>query len=127
MKKDEILEKDHKESKELKENMRMNLKYELDVKLEKEYNDFKEELEQKSPKEIIEKAYELVMRHEIKEDIRYRELSLTELKALVNTKDVLSKCYDEWEENSSTLDEAIYPVMDNAIEIIERDFIEEEK
>ena len=45
----------------------MKLKQELYDKLEKEYNDFIEDLKTKTPDEIINKSYEKVMKEELKE------------------------------------------------------------
>lgn len=99
------------------------LKMDLNEKVEQEYADFKKELEQKSPKEIIEKAYELVVKEQIKDELKEKNLVEDELKALLKEKDLLSECYEDWRNSDGRLGE----VISYTIELIEQEYKKENK
>lgn len=103
------------------------LKMDLNEKVEREYASFKKELEQKSPKEIIEKAYELVVKQEIKDELKEKNLTKDELKALLKEKDLLSECYEDWRNSDGRLGEVISYTIDDSIEIIEQEYKKENK
>ncbi len=103
------------------------LKMDLNEKVEQEYASFKKELEQKSPKEIIEKAYELVVKQEIKDELKEKNLTKDELKALLKEKDLLSECYEDWRNSDGRLGEVISYTIDDSIEIIEQEYKKENK
>ncbi len=103
------------------------LKMDLNEKVEQEYASFKKELEQKSPKEIIEKAYELVVKEQIKEELKEKNLTGDELKALLKEKDLLSECYEDWRNSDGRLGEVISYTIDDSIEIIEQEYKKENK
>ena len=66
-------------------------------KAKSEQDKFVEELKKSTPEQIIEQAYELVMREDILitfEDNTYLEPK--EIKALLKIPDVLSTCYNHW-------------------------------
>ena len=103
------------------------LKMDLNEKVEREYASFKKELEQKTPKEIIEKAYELVVKQEIKDELKEKNLTKDELKALLKEKDLLSECYEDWRNSDGRLGEVISYTIDDSIEIIEQEYKKENK
>lgn len=103
------------------------LKMDLNKKVEQEYANFKKELEQKSPKEIIEKAYELVVKEQIKDELKEKNLVEDELKALLKEKDLLSECYEDWRNSDGRLGDVISYTIDNTIELIEQEYKKENK
>lgn len=103
------------------------LKMDLNEKVKQEYANFKKELEQKSPKEIIEKAYELVVKEQIKDELKEKNLVEDELKALLKEKDLLSECYEDWRNSDGRLGEVISYTIDNTIELIEQEYKKENK
>lgn len=103
------------------------LKMDLNEKVEQEYANFKKELEQKSPKEIIEKAYELVVKEQIKDELKEKNLVEDELKALLKEKDLLSECYEDWRNSDGRLGEVISYTIDDTIELIEQEYKKENK
>lgn len=103
------------------------LKMDLNEKVEQEYANFKKELEQKSPKEIIEKAYELVVKEQIKDELKEKNLVEDELKALIKEKDLLSECYEDWRNSDGRLGDVISYTIDNTIELIEQEYKKENK
>lgn len=103
------------------------LKMDLNEKVEQEYANFKKKLEQKSPKEIIEKAYELVVKEQIKDELKEKNLVEDELKALIKEKDLLSECYEDWGNSDGRLGDVISYTIDNTIELIEQEYKKENK
>lgn len=94
------------------------LKQKLIEKLEKELRDFKEDLRQKSPDEIIESAYQLTVKTLIIGEMNEKNLDYYELKALIKQKDLLAELYEDWRNSDGRLSENISYEMDNSIKII---------
>ena len=94
------------------------LKEKLIEKLEKELQDYKGFLRQKSPDEIIESAYELTVRTLIIGEMNEKNLDYYELKALIKQKDLLAEFYEDWRNSDGRLGENISYEMDNSIKII---------
>lgn len=65
-----------------------NLDYELAKKLDKEFNMYKKNLREKSKDEIIKNAYQLIVKEEIKEELKYMDLYDEEKKILI-CKDII--------------------------------------
>lgn len=94
------------------------LKQKLIEKLEKELRDFKEDLRQKSPDEIIESAYQLTVKTLIIGEMNEKNLDYYELKALIKQKYLLAELYEDWRNSDGRLGENISYEMDNSIKII---------
>lgn len=94
------------------------LKEKLIEKLEKELQDYKGFLRQKSPDEIIESAYELTVRTLIIGEMNGKNLDYYELKALIKQKDLLEELYEDWRNSDGSMGENISYEMDNSIKII---------
>ena len=94
------------------------LKEKLIEKLEKELQDYKGFLRQKSPDEIIESAYELTVRTLIIGEMNEKNLDYYELKALIKQKDLLAELYEDWRNSDGSMGENISYEMDNSIKII---------
>ena len=85
------------------------------------------EVSENASKEIIEKAYELVEKKEIKDELKEKNLTKDELKALLKEKDLLSECYEDWRNSDGRLGEVISYTIDDSIEIIEQEYKKENK
>ena len=95
-----------------------DLKQKLIEKLEIELEDYKEFLRQKSPDEIIESAYQLIVKDTIIDEMKEKNLDYYELKVLIKQKDLLAELYEDWRNSDGRLGENISYEMDNSIKII---------
>lgn len=94
------------------------LKQKLIEKLDKELQEYKGYLRQKSPNEIIESAYQLTVKTLIIGEMSEKNLNYYELKALIKQKDLLAEFYEDWRNSDGRLGENISYEMDNSIKII---------
>ena len=94
------------------------LKQKLIQKLDKELQEYKGYLRQKSPDEIIESAYQLTVKTLIIGEMSEKNLDYYELKALIKQKDLLAEFYEDWRNSDGRLGENISYEMDNSIKII---------
>ncbi len=94
------------------------LKQKLIEKLDKELQEYKSYLRQKSPNEIIESAYQLTVKTLIIGEMSEKNLDYYELKALIKQKDLLAEFYEDWRNSDGRLGENISYEMDNSIKII---------
>ena len=94
------------------------LKQKLIEKLDKELQEYKGYLRQKSPNEIIESAYQLTVKTLIIGEMSEKNLDYYELKALIKQKDLLAEFYEDWRNSDGRLGENISYEMDNSIKII---------
>ena len=85
------------------------------------------EVSENASKEIIEKAYELVVKQEIKDELKEKNLTKDELKALLKEKDLLSECYEDWRNADGRLGETIYPTIVDTIDVITSEYEKENK
>lgn len=69
------------------------LKEKLDIKIQQEYDKFIEKLMKLSPKEIIERSYEKIFKEEIISMIQGKELSKSEINALLKVDYPLDALY----------------------------------
>lgn len=95
-----------------------DLKQKLIEKLDKELQEYKGYLRQKSPNEIIESAYQLTVKTLIIGEMSEKNLDYYELKALIKQKDLLAEFYEDWRNSDGRLGENISYEMDNSIKII---------
>ena len=98
------------------------LKDQLDKKIDKEFNDFIQELKRCKPEVILERAYEKVSKEEMIYKIKDRDYSLGELKALLKTDGILDECYDEWLKSDGNFNEVLEYAVDKRIELIKDDY-----
>ena len=97
---------------------KQELEEQLIKKLEDELKTFKKELRQKTPDEIMENAYQLVVKTLIIGEMSEKNLDYFELKALIKHKDLLSELYEDWIHSDLKLGENVSYEMDNSITII---------
>lgn len=65
-------------------------------KVQAEYDAFIEELKQMTPEQVIDKAYEKVIKEDLVTEIQHGSLEQTEAKALYREKYPLDRMYQEW-------------------------------
>lgn len=68
----------------------------LQTKLEREFNHFKKGLKKLPKSKIIDKAYEIVVKEEIKDMLTYMDLHDAEKEMLFLQDDILNEFYHDW-------------------------------
>ncbi len=92
------------------------LKDDLIKKLEKEYNEFKEMYMSLSPKEMVDRAYELVVKQELLDSFNYdMGYDKEEIQALLKQDNLLQQAYDEWLDTDGNLRSALEFSVDNVV------------
>ncbi len=94
------------------------LKEKLFKKVEKELDDFKEDLKQKAPEEIIENAYKLTAMEGIIGELKERSFDIDEIKALLKEDNLLEEFYEDFRNSDSKLCEIVQYQMEDTIDII---------
>lgn len=84
----------------------------LDEKLDNEFTSFCENAKTKSPQEILNSAYEITVKEEIKDSLKSMELYPLEVSALLKQKDILSEFYHDW----LNVDTSLGEVLENSIQ-----------
>lgn len=112
---------------EMENKKEVMIKQEFIEKIEQEYATLKQVLEQKTPKEIIAKAYELVVKEQIKDELKYRNYDKSELKALLKRKDILEEFYQDWRNADGRLGEVLENTIDDTINIIRDNYTKEKR
>ena len=90
-----------------------NLKDLLYKKASKEQEDYIEHLKTLPPKQIIDRAYEKVMRDDILITFEDESLSDKQIEALSKLEYPLSACYYEWQKNDVTYMDRLLEVVDD--------------
>ena len=112
---------------EMENKKEVMIKQEFIEKIEQEYATLKQVLEQKTPKEIIAKAYELVVKEQIKDELKYRNYDKSELKALLKRKDILEEFYQDWRNADGRLGEILENTIDDTINIIRDNYTKKKR
>lgn len=84
---------DYKEYEKIKV---IDLDLALQTKLEREFNHFKKGLKKLPKSKIIDKAYEIVVKEEIKDMLTYMDLHDAEKEMLFLQDDILNEFYQDW-------------------------------
>ena len=92
----------------------------LETKLEREFNHFKKGLKKLPKGKIIEKAYELVCKEEIKEELKYMELHDAEKEMMIIQGDILDEFYHDWLNEDSNLGESMQNSIGNSLAMLTR-------
>ena len=74
----------------------VDLDFALQTKLEREFNHFKKGLKKLPKSKIIDKAYEIVVKEEIKDMLTYMDLHDAEKEMLFLQDDILNEFYKDW-------------------------------
>lgn len=97
-----------------------NFDYLLEKKLEKEFNAFREKLKTKSPEEIIDKAYELIVKEEIKEELKNMKLHDQEKVIMIDQDDLLTEFYHDWLDTDVPLGDALKYTLEESVASLTR-------
>lgn len=97
----------------------LNLK--LYNKMSAEFEKFKEELLNSSPQEVLDRAYEYVIKDDIVLSLEYSDLTVSRADALLKSENSLDEVYDAWMESESSHMDEIREVLDSAAESLIRD------
>jgi len=97
-------------------------------KLETEYQEYVCEIKQKNSEEIIKNAYELVIKEDIIETLKYRNLDENKILSLLNKNELLNDLYNDWIKADVTpvLDH-LYDVVKERIEDLTEEYVEKKK
>jgi len=97
-----------------------NFDYLLEKKLEKEFNAFREKLKTKSPEEIIDKAYELIVKEEIKEELKNMKLHDQEKVIMIDQDDLLTEFYHDWLDTDVPLGDVLKDTLEESVASLTR-------
>jgi hypothetical protein len=114
----------------LKENMNIeeiDLDTILSFKLDKEFNNFCESLKEKTPDEIIKKAYEITVKEELKEEIKNMNLHDKEKAIMIDQKDLLNEFYHDWLDTDVPLGESLRETLDESVATLTRYYGKQDK
>ena len=97
-----------------------NFDFLLEKKLEKEFNAFREKLKTKSPEEIIDKAYELIVKEEIKEELKNMKLHDQEKVIMIDQDDLLTEFYHDWLDTDVPLGDVLKDTLEESVASLTR-------
>lgn len=92
----------------------------LNQKLEREFKDFCNEMEEKKPKEIVKKAYEITVKEELKEEIKNMRLEEKEKAIMIDQNDLLTEFYHDWLNTDIPLGESLRDTLEDSVAMITR-------
>ena len=92
----------------------------LETMLDRELNQFKKKLKRLPRGKIIEKAYELVCKEEIKEELKYMELHDAEKELMLIRGNILQEFYNDWLDEDTTLGESMQNSISESIAMMTR-------
>ena len=92
----------------------------LETMLEREFNHFKKGLKKIPKGKIIERAYELVCKEEIKEELKYMELHDAEKELMLIRGNILQEFYNDWLDEDTTLGESMQNSISESIAMMTR-------
>ena len=92
----------------------------LETMLEREFNQFKRGLKKLPKGKIIEKAYELICKEEIKEELKYMELHDAEKEMMLIQGDILDEFYKDWLNEDAQLGESMQNSISESIGMLTR-------
>ena len=94
---------------------KINLDCELERKLEREFNNFKKDLNKLPKNKIIEKAYEITSKEEIKDTLINMDLHELEKEIIVLQEDVLNEFYHDWLDCDVPLGESMQYCIEESV------------
>ena len=92
----------------------------LSVKLDKEFDDFCENLKTKTPEEIIEKSYEITVKDELKEEIKNMNLHDKEKAIMIEQNDLLTEFYHDWLDTDVPLGDVLKETLEESVSTLTR-------
>lgn len=97
------------------------LNLQLYNKMSAEFEKFKEELLNSSPQEVLDRAYEYIIKDDIVLSLEHSDLTASRADALLKSENSLDEVYDAWMESESSHMDEIREVLDSAAESLIRD------
>lgn len=97
------------------------LNLQLYNKMSAEFEKFKEELLNSSPQEVLDRAYEYIIKDDIVLSLEYSDLTASRADTLLKSENSLDEVYDAWMESESSHMDEIREVLDSAAESLIRD------
>ena len=119
MKSDNLLNKTEYENNERGVEV-IDLDLALETMLEREFNHFKKGLKKLPKGKIIDKAYELICKEEIKEELKYMELHDEEKEMMLIQGDILDEFYKDWLNEDTQLGESMQNSISESIGMLTR-------
>ncbi len=92
----------------------------LDEKLEREYTKFCNTLKTKSPEEIIDKAYELTVKRELKDEIKALSWHDKEMAIMIDQVDLLDEFYHDWLNTDIALGDVLIDSLEDSVSMLTR-------
>ena len=103
---------------EIEKETRAELEQKLEEKIDNEYEKLVEELKQSTPEQIIERAYELVIKEEMTYKFKCRWYEIETLQTLLNTDEILQHFYDKWLKSDGGIDEVLEDTVSDEINFL---------
>ena len=97
------------------------LNLQLYNKMSAEYEKFKEELLNSSPQEVLDRAYEYIIKDDIVLSLEYTDLTASRADALLKSEKSLDDVYDAWMDSESSHMNEIRDILDSAADALIRD------
>lgn len=91
------------------------LNIELNKKLNDEFETYKKKVIKKSPEEIINTAYELTVKEEIKDLLTFMNLDDREVKMLLKENNLLDYFYEDWLDTDVPLSDSIEMTIEDSL------------
>jgi hypothetical protein len=116
----------------IKENKNLNIEeIDLDkilsVKLDKEFNDFCENLKTHTPEEIISRAYEITVKDELKEEIKNMNLYDKEKAIMIDQNNLLTEFYHDWLDTDVPLGDILKETLEESVATLTRYYGKQDK
>ncbi len=99
----------------------------LSVKLDKEFDNFCENLKTKTPEEIIEKSYEITVKDELKEEIKNMNLHDKEKAIMIEQNDLLTEFYHDWLDTDVPLGDVLKETLEESVSTLTRYYGKQDK
>lgn len=108
----------------IKENNKINSKKDLDEmlsnKLEREFKEFRKKLLKENKEKILDSAYEITVKEEIKEELKNMELYEKEKEIMFLQDDLLNEFYKDWLDCDVPLRESLRDNLQESIAVLTR-------
>ena len=107
----------------------MDIRKKLYEKMQKEYNDFIEEMKNNEPQFIVNNAYQIVIKEELVAMFypESEQYDIDEIKALNKTKKPLEELYQGWMDSDAGINSVLEDNVSNTIEEIQKEQREKKK
>lgn len=90
-------------------------------KMSAEFEKFKEDLLNSSPQEVLDRAYEYVIKDDILISLEYNDLTASRADVLLKSENSLNDVYNAWMDSESNHMDEIRDILDSAADGLIRD------